>query len=526
MVIPKDQVNVLIKNGQAAGLTGQEVLDGLVERGYQPEGVDIAAAKQQLEQKKSAEAQQTFGGRAKEDIVTERQKIADINSSDAPLTTKIAENAAVVTGLPFKIAFDALPKPAREGLKFVGDAIASGFKVGVDKLADTKLFTEIGNLEAQGYINPQTAPEFYKLKNALATTSAVGETIGNVAGLEAGASTAVKLVDKAVSTVNSAIDTAGNAFDALKNDTTKAYNKFSDKVASGKIDTQTQTILKETPVQKLDEYIQQGQEALTDPRVNTPLQNAGLQAEEVAKTIKADLGTIGADKSALLDTVGKTRVPDVALKQISKVEPFLQKKLTAAERNLVNSYLEELKALGKNPTAQSVDATIDKLQATLFEQKGGVAVPTTTRVQSFINKSIGELNTELKSTVDKALGSDAYSTLNAQYANKINVFNQLNKALGEGGAKGGSIMKRFFSPQDAGIKKLFQTIRGQYGIDLGQEATLAKFVMETLGDTRANSFLELPPTTATGVLGKAVDFAEKQLTKPEKVFNSARKMTK
>lgn len=48
MFIPKDQVEVILKNGKAKGLSGQAILDGLVTRGYEPEGVDIAQAKSEI----------------------------------------------------------------------------------------------------------------------------------------------------------------------------------------------------------------------------------------------------------------------------------------------------------------------------------------------------------------------------------------------------------------------------------------------------------------------------------------------
>jgi hypothetical protein len=60
---------------------------------------------------------------------------------------------------------------------------------------------------------------------------------------------------------------------------------------------------------------------------------------------------------------------------------------------------------------------------------------------------------------------------------------------------------------------------------LAQDATIAKFVMDTLGDARSNSLLNLPPTSKMGIAGKVVDFVEKKLTSPKKVFDNARKLT-
>lgn len=332
---------------------------------------------------------------------------------------------------------------------------------------------------------------------------------------------------------NAIEDTAANvtnksktAFNAVKENAVAYPRQIADKITMGKIEPRVQTILKETPASKFDEYVKVGQEAMTDPRKLTPLELAGSKANDMVKTIKATMDDIGQRKSQALESVGGARVKGIATKQVEKIKPLLQKKLTDSERSLVNQYLTELQSLGEKPTARSVDATIDKLQATLYEKKGGVAVPTTPRIQAFINKSIGELNSDLKKVVDKAIGDTRYSDLNLKYARQINTFNKLNKALGEDVAKGGSIMKRFFSPQDSGIKNLFQRIKDDYGIDLGQDATIAKFIMDTLGDTRARSLLQLPPRTAMGLVEKIGQRIEEKLTSPEKVIEKARTLTK
>lgn len=49
--------------------------------------------------------------------------------------------------------------------------------------------------------------------------------------------------------------------------------------------------------------------------------------------------------------------------------------------------------------------------------------------------------------------------------------------------------------------------------------------METLGDTRARSLLQLPPTSKLGIVQKGLEVVEKKFTSPEKVFNKARSMT-
>lgn len=357
----------------------------------------------------------------------------------------------------------------------------------------------------------------------------VAENVANYANI-AGTVGGVMEVPKIGSTIKTGatnlVEDVGNAFDSVTKNVSKYPKQIADKITMGKIDTRTQTILKETPSSIFDKYVKAGEEAVKDPRKFTPLEIAGQEAENVVKSLKESMGKIGQQKTEVLDSVKTTRAVDVATKQIEKIKPLLQKKLTDSERGLLTQYLDELNSLGKKPTAGSVDATIDKLQATLFEKSKGVAVPMTTRIKSFINKSIGELNSDLKAVVDKATGNTKYSDLNAAYAERINIFNKLNKALGEDAARGGSLMKRFFSPQDSGIKSLFKEIKNNYGIDLGKDATIAKFVMDTLGDTRARSLLQLPPLSKMGLASRAVDFVEKKLTSPEAVIKKARTMTK
>lgn len=355
-------------------------------------------------------------------------------------------------------------------------------------------------------------------------TSRVAEDVGNLNAI-AGAVEGVKSGIPAISSVYKVgTKNLSNAFDYIKTNAIKYPKQVVDKITSGKINPQTKTILQETSIEKFDRYVKSGMEAIKDPRALTPLEQAGETTHRLASIVKEDLGRIGKQKSASLASVKDTRIPDIATEQIVKSQSLLQQKLTVAERALVNDYLNELKSLGKNPTAGSVDASIDRLQATLFEKSKGIAIPTTTRIKSFINQSIREINQKLKSAVDTKLGGNEYSVLNNAYTIKIKIFNILNKALGEGGTRGGSLFKRFFSPQDGGIKKLFQDIKEQYGVDLAQDATLAKFIMETLGDTRARSLLQLPPTTPIGILNRGLDYIEQKLTSPKRVLEKARTM--
>ena len=116
-------------------------------------------------------------------------------------------------------------------------------------------------------------------------------------------------------------------------------------------------------------------------------------------------------------------------------------------------------------------------------------------VIAFLKQQTGEINSQLKTNVDNLLKSTnkdaSYGALNNKYRKLIDINDSLNKKLGIEGDKGASLMKSLFSPQTGEpTRRLFQEIRDETGIDLFEEATLAKFVMESVGDTRSQTLLQ------------------------------------
>src|SRR3990167_4919623 len=69
---------------------------------------------------------ETFGQRFKNTLTQERQKIQDIRGSNSSMGTKVAQQSAVVTGLPLKAVKQALPEFARQGLDKAGGKIGQG----------------------------------------------------------------------------------------------------------------------------------------------------------------------------------------------------------------------------------------------------------------------------------------------------------------------------------------------------------------------------------------------------------------
>jgi hypothetical protein len=167
--------------------------------------------------------------------------------------------------------------------------------------------------------------------------------------------------------------------------------------------------------------------------------------------------------------------------------------------------LNRLTNLGANPKLKQVDEFIDYAQEVLYKGSQNLTVKTGGRTESVIKGIVADLNKQVKGIAPKS-----YSTLNSKYADIIDIRNNLNKALGSEATKGGSLMKRVFSPTDAGTKKLFADIQKLTGIDLTDEAVLAKFSMDLFGDARQASLLQqLNIPTQRGLIEKVIQGTSK-----------------
>jgi hypothetical protein len=187
----------------------------------------------------------------------------------------------------------------------------------------------------------------------------------------------------------------------------------------------------------------------------------------------------------------------------------------AADMTILKFTLDKLTEVSKNATFRKVDDAIDSLQAILYESKQMGAVPINSKVEGLLKQVVGELNEKLK-----VMGGAEYRGLNTYYSEAKRVFDKLNKALGQDVSKGVSLMKRVFSPTDGGTKKLFEQVRAITGIDLVEEATLAKLAMEIAGDARQASLLEqlnlLVKPSATNLIMAAGKKILQKLQNPEK----------
>lgn len=287
-------------------------------------------------------------------------------------------------------------------------------------------------------------------------------------------------------------------------------NLFSDALAG--LDDKVKTSLERTDLPTFESVVEQGQKAMADSRMRTPLETVGESIQEGLKQVQSQSRALGEAKNEILQSanVGFTKVGNIAqTAALDARRAFSGLKLDAGEQRAVESFVDELKKLGSNPRLQDVDATIDMLQDQLYKATRGNTIELTDRVTGRLRSILGKLNGGIQD-----IGGEAYKKANQEYSDAVTFMRELNARLGKEGASAGSFVKRLFSPADGRSKELFEQLQQYTGKDYFRDADLAKFVMDTLGDTRADSLLNQIPTSKTGAIGKAVDFVVDKLSDP------------
>lgn len=139
----------------------------------------------------------SFLERAGERITTAgagiEQKLTE--GTGSPITRGV-EATAQAFNVPLEIGYEALPQPVRTGLGKVGEVIGKGFSWLTNKLADTKLLKDIGELEAEGYVDTS------KLREVLGTASAGGQIAGDILVVDQ----ATKAVSSGVKTIKTGVE--------------------------------------------------------------------------------------------------------------------------------------------------------------------------------------------------------------------------------------------------------------------------------------------------------------------------------
>ena len=311
-------------------------------------------------------------------------------------------------------------------------------------------------------------------------------------------------------------------------------------------------------VQRFSEYKKQAELAKRDYSQATPLELAGNKADEALGKLNDGLKTFGEQKTSVLAQRGNQIVPDIQKTRgkfnnlladrlgirVSNGEVSnLPGRLSVIEGNpmdiglakQVDNILQKLEPQSTNSllpakesraTLQQVNDAVDSIQGKLYERSGVGAQPINTRLEGVIKQVIGDLNERAK-----VIGGDEYRQANANYSRLVELRNNLNKSLGTDSNKGGAMLKQLFSPAGAKNRKMFEAIKKETGIDLVNEATLARFAMQNAGDVRQASLLEgfvpnnIPTTKAAGLmylLNKGVEKLQDPSGKARRIIQNRR----
>jgi hypothetical protein len=333
-----------------------------------------------------------------------------------------------------------------------------------------------------------------------------------------------------------------SALKPVKNvaDNVNISNKIEDIVTEIPKSVETElkktSVPKETVKEKVTSYFDQAEKAKADNSQSTPLELAGEKATTALKEVDTQVKTAGEAKRAATQAVGKKAVGTIIVDSLGKLEQGLKNrfggifnkageivntkgrslKIAESEKSLINTVRNKLIEIKNFPTVQRVDDAIDFIQRELYKTEKNLILPANKEVNAFLREVEGSLNRELKKVAGKA-----YADTNAKFSKLKFTRDELNKALGADSNKGASLMKQLFSPSGTASKKLFAEIKKLTGIDLVNEATFAKFAMESVGDARQasliSSVLEAPQILAgkSSLLKSVYDFGIDKIKNPK-----------
>ena len=305
--------------------------------------------------------------------------------------------------------------------------------------------------------------------------------------------------------VKEGVETAGGAINKIAQNAGSTTEELGSKIGdfiAPELDDRTITILKETPRSKIDEYVEIAEQASKDPRKLTPFEVVGNKLSDATKYLQKMRDAAGKAKSDIVH--GLRHGLD-----LFETKPYVNKLVSLKNSLSIDSdkkFVQNLiNRLNETKSAGSADSFVDDVQDMLYRGSKDMTIPSGSALEKQIRGVLGEINTALKNQLPKE-----YAAKNLEFSRLTKAINSLNRSLGEvvdgTAVRGAGLIKQFFSPSGSKAKELFDFIKTQTGIDLAQDATLAKYAMELFNDSRAKSILEGLPTSREGVVNKVIDF--------------------
>lgn len=340
----------------------------------------------------------------------------------------------------------------------------------------------------------------------------VGSLALDLAGVGAGKKVATEAVETGVRQAGKLATATGEA--AVKTGS-EVKNTIVRSLAVD-ADENIKTILQRTPTEKFDEAVKVAEEATKNPEAITLFEKAGDAMEEATKQLDSQRKSLIQEKQKLLNKASTGLVPfkDPTRRAILEI-----RKLGDSEE--VKRAITVLKGVKNKVDA---DKAIDTIQDMIYSGNRTQVIPQGSTLDKRMRGVIGKYNDELKNSLPAA-----YRNLNVKASNRIKAIQTLNSALGEVvdgvATRGASLIKQFFSPSGRKAKELFDYIKKNTGVDLAQDATLAKYMMEIFDDPRARSLLQGIPRSKSGVIDTAIDFVVEKTGVGKGVRDTIRKQT-
>jgi len=389
------------------------------------------------------------------------------------------------------------------------------------------------------------------------------EDVFNTATLLGGAKVEPKVIagaEKGLNVIKKEVGSlAGDITDVGKLGIEEGTNIF-EKIAKKPIPKQVESALKEIDTNTFDKYAQSAIKASESYKNPTPLEIAGQSAKNALDDLNNKISEIGKNKQSITSKIAQQ---EKSFGNVFNAKELVDNSINSIKKNVnnlglsvykdgtiaqtsgkvskipmnskdiasLNEVMTILKRTQENPSFVNIDNAIDAMQEVLYKRKSVGAEPINKSLEGLIKSEVGKLNNSLKE-YSKGSTYQNYADLSNNYSRLLKLRNELNTKLGKGGERGGSLMKRVFSPSDANTKLLFDEIKKETGIDLVNEATMAKYTMEVAGDARQASLLEelKLPKSSGDVISKSLDYLWNKMTKnfntPEKILERARKKTK
>lgn len=529
MQLKRDQVNQIL-NAAPVGANKKQILDGLILKGYDIEGVDSSVVRKSLQVVE--QPKQTVLGEAFGDL---KQVVTDIREAGQKTKVRNEQAQQGIQTNPIQAGFQTAGNIAGFGSKVIGAALKGGANLLLSDKDEKAVTAEISKRMGIAMTDPlinkiaTAATEKYNSLSpeAKANVDAAGGIVafisefagggavkkGATAGKEALATTGKKILTETASGINDLTKTA------------KSIGQKTADFVSPEIDDAMKATLKSTPTSKFDEMVKIG-EGAADPKNLKPFEVVGDRMAQATKQLEKQKKSFAEQKSAIINKAKN------GLEEFSKPtrKAILDINRALPEDSIAKKIITKLKSVKNKLDA---DKVIDEIQDMLYKGNKDLTIPKGSSADKQLRKIIGEYNTELKKSLPKA-----YSKLNEKVANRIKVVNTLNNALGEVvdgvSTRGASLIKQYFSPAGRKTKELFEFIKKETGVDLAQDASLAKYVNEIFDIKQGRSILEGIPNSTSGVIDKVVNFAVEKTGVGEGVrnavqrgsINKARKLTK